>query len=485
MNKTSSTEPRDTKTLTVRMDPALHEQAEKAAAAVGQSLNVFIAGATRAAVSGEHVSSAPEAVLAVLVDADDFAGGDAINVDAIERLAALYGHVGPRSSYYTRQTSKLDTTLGQLEGRYYRPTPLASRDAVRLQLTIDACSMWNRGGLSGFVLVTADEQLGLVAARLTDLGAKVVGVKVRPADAHTEATQGFSRAFAEFWYYDRLATPPESEALAKLRSNYVDCLLQLVLRYESRGAKAVLAALIPAVKDRFPDASPALLEFRNWPELAELASSKGWVTLGRSGNDYLLTLSEAGRARAEHLLADSDAATVRSDEIERVRTVVEGLVGVELPDEATRFLIFSTLQWVLGSLQAADGVPLVALSWQVTERLRATGIPQNTVYRLLNGLYRGGAFDVRTNLDNDNDPVVLRARVPHFQFDNAFIVNLMRISLKRAATVLDSPKALAQVFYGQADQDARILPLLKIATSPDFERSRIGAMLAKLERSPT
>ena len=152
---------------------------------------------------------------------------------------------------------------------------------------------------------------------------------------------------------------------------------------------------------------------------------------------------------------------------------------IELPDASARFLIFNTVQWVLNEEMTQDGLPLVELSHRVASRLAASSVQQNTVYRLLNGLYRAGAFEFTANPDNDYDPRILYARVPLLNFDHAFVLNLLR-ALRKKHPSLGTPDRLAAAIYGTPAQTQRVVQLLALAADPHVGRGNIADALSKI-----
>lgn len=469
---------RDSKTLTLRIPADTHELISKAAETVNQSLNQFIAdAATHSAenVFGEGAHSA--VALAVLLDLDSFAGRPAIDVEALERAAGEFGRPVIRSSFSSAGAPDLSPSRLPLLARHYRHEELPSRDALRLRLTVEAIDIAAKDEVRDFVILTGDEEFGYAASLLARHGARVSGIGVR-SDANMNPD--FIRAFDTFRYYDQIVRPPESAELKRLRNVYITSLIQAVHKLEARGAKAVGSALIPMIKDRHPEASLALLEIRNWRELAEIAHDQGWVApIEQSGLDFLVRLTDRGRDSARKELSDTVAAAAQREEIEAIRSAILEILKIELPDASARFLIFNTVQWVLNEEVTQDGLPLVELSHRVASRLAASGVQQNTVYRLLNGLYRAGAFEFAQNPDNDYDPRILYARVPLLSFDYAFVLNLLR-TLRKKHPSLGTSDNLSAAIYGTPAQTQRVVQLLALASDPHVSRSNIADALSKI-----
>lgn len=469
---------RDSKTLTLRLPADTHELISRAAEAVNQSLNQFITDAATHSAENVFGEGARAAVgVAVLVDLDSFAGRPAIDVEALERAAGEFGRPAIRSSFSSAGAPDLSPSRLPLLARHYRHEELPTRDALRLRLMVEAIDIAAKGTVRDFVILTGDEELGYAAALLARHGARVSGIGVR-SDANMNPD--FIRAFDTFRYYDQIVRPPESAELKRLRNLYVASLVQAVYKLEARGAKAVGSALIPMIKDRHPEASLAMLEIRNWRELAEIAHDQGWaLPIEQSGLDFLVRLTDRGRDGARKELSDAEAATARREEIEAIRGAILEMLKIELPDASARFLIFNTVQWVLNEEMTQDGLPLVELSHRVASRLAASSVQQNTVYRLLNGLYRAGAFEFTANPDNDYDPRILYARVPLLNFDHAFVLNLLR-ALRKKHPSLGTPDSLAAAIYGTPAQTQRVVQLLALAADPHVGRGNIADALSKI-----
>jgi hypothetical protein len=143
-------------------------------------------------------------------------------------------------------------------------------------------------------------------------------------------------------------------------------------------------------------------------------------------------------------------------------------------------MIFATTQWVLEESAAQDGISIVALSYAVVDRLTHAAVPQNTAFRLINGLYFVGALDARPNPQNDKDPLILRAKVPLTSFDDAFLLNLTRLLRKKHPAPV-APEKLSTVYFGSPAKTAKANALLQIASDPSSsDRAHLQQHLSRL-----
>ena len=478
---TARSEPRDTKTFTLRMPLELHELVERAARSANASLNQFITDSAVAMArkqADDPVSGMTQAIpVAVLVDLDSFSGRTTINVDAIEGLAAMLGRPMLKASYSTTAASDLTSLRQTLVSRYFSHSEHPSRDALRIRVAADCLDIVAAGHASAIILVTGDEEFGALSVLLGQRGARVLGVGMRSLGTTSPV---FIKSFESFRFLEHLEKPPASDELKKLRSECAALLVETAFRLESRGAKAVGAALIPFIRDRRPDLSLELLEMRTWRELAEVAKDEGLLTaVEASGADFLLRLSELGIKRSRELSKVRDAQTAQRGEIESVSTSINNIIGTELPDAGTRFVIFNATQWVLNEDAPPDGLSLIDLSFRVVAKLGSAGVLQNTVYRLLVGLYRCGAFDALPNPANEYDPRIIRSRIPVMQYDDAFVLNLMRVRNKFPLHA--TPTTLSQIFYGVHTYAAKIEAMARISADPRYaSRGSLAEALAHI-----
>ena len=461
-------EQRDTKTFTLRMPIELHEEVERAARSVNASLNQFITDAAVAVArkQGESPAAAmaPAIPVAVLVDLDSFSGRTTINVDAIEGLATTLGRPIHKASYSTTAASDLNLLRQVLINRYFGHSEHSTRDALRIRVAADCIDIASSGHASAIILVTGDEEFGVLASLLGQRGMRVLGVGMRSPNT---TSSFFIKAFESFRFLEHLERPPASDELRKLRSECAALLVETAFRLQTRGAKPVGAALIPVIRDRRPDLSLELLEMRTWRELAEVAKTEGLLAaVEASGSDFLLQLSDLGEKRSRELSKAADAQTAQRDEIESVSMAINSIIGTELPDAGTRFVIFNTTQWVLNEDAQREGLSLIDLSFRVVARLGSTGVLQNTVYRLLMGLYRCGAFEAISNPANEYDPTIIKSRIQVMQFDDAFVLNLMRVRNKFPLHA--TPNALSRIIYGADTHAAKIEAMTHISTDPRY-----------------
>jgi hypothetical protein len=471
-------DPRELKTLTLRMPMEVHRRVEDAARGLGLSLNQFITDAADAAVRqrtggiGPAPSVTVEPVMLV-VDLDSFAGRSGINVEVLETLAAIIGRTAIKASYSAGFDTELRASRQQLLQRHFRHEELASRDALRLRIAADCLIAMTDVLVKHVVLVTADEEFGFLSAVVEERGGAVHAVGAKSA---ATTSPGFIRSFRSFRYYDHLDKPPESAELRQLRAKYAELLVQTAYRIEQRDARPVGAAVIPLLRDRHPELSLEHLEIRSWRELAEVAHDLGLLTaVESSGADFSLRLSEKGRVTGQRLLERADAADAQRSELDRVSTAINEIIGTDLPSSGTRGLIFNTVQSVLDEVASRDGVKLVELSYRAADRLARIGLQQNTVYRLLNGLYRCGVFDVQPNSANEYDPRVLRARIPASQFDDAFVLNLMRLRGRFPSET--DPQVISTALYESVDQAEKVRHMLRVANDSRYSRANLHEAL--------
>jgi hypothetical protein len=462
-----------TSPMTLSLPNPVREQVERAALEAGQTAEHFILAATAHAIEATESKDA----LALLLDLDSFAGRPPVNIDAIERAASAVGHVCIRRSFSTAGEAELAESKARLHSRNYRHEECPSRESLRLRLAGTALEASLTRRVSAFAIVTADPDIRHAVSMLREQNTRVMGIGV---ELDAKLPSEFVLAFDDYRMYDYVDRPPETEVLRALRSKCVGQLVQAVYRIESRGAKAVLAAVIPALRHWNPEASPELLEYKNWRDLADQAKSDGLVEVTESGLDWALHLTDLGRRRAKELIEKSEAAESRGDQIERAKRAIVEILKIDLLEASARFLIFNTAQWVIQEEMTKDGIALVDLSHRVASRLTQSGVQQNSVYRLLNGLYRAGVFEFAQNTENEYDPRILYSRISVMDFDLAFSMNLLRAVLKKHPEIGASEAAcgyLSEVLYGSVAQSRRVSTMIQIANDAKLSRRPIAELM--------
>jgi len=479
-------EQRELKVLTLRMPLDVHRRADEAARTLGRSLSQFLNEAVSAAVGLADDDGGPLPAVAVepvmlVVDLNSFSGRPAINVEALEAFATTIGRVVVKAGYSSSVSDDQRAIRQQLLRRHFRYEELVSPDALRLRIAADCLIAMADLRIKRIVLVTADEELGFLSAVVGQRGGAVYAVGSK---SPTATSPGFIRAFSGFRYYDHIDKPPESTELRQLRIKYADALVQTAFRIEQRDAKTVGAAIIPLLRDRNPELSLDFLELRSWRELAEIARDIGLVAaVESSGADFVLRLSEEGRIIGRRSLERAKEAEARRTEKQSVSMVINEIIGTDLPPVSTRFLIFNTVQSVLDEVIGHGGISLVELSYRAAAHLARAGVSQNTIYRLLNGLYRGGAFEFQPNPASEYDPRILRVRIPASQLDDAFVLNLMRLRSRFPSET--EPQVFSEVLYGSRDQAEKVRRMHAAAGDSRYARSNLHEALAMIRAEPS
>lgn len=426
----------------------------------------------------------------VIVDLDAFKDTPTIDIDALENAIVTCFEPEPRRSQMTIArrlcvaTSSADVpsqTKLLLIHRHYETVERPSREDLRMHLASDLTEMHFRNGFSRFVLVSSDPcfaTLATIIRKTATAYAHCFGVKPRE---HTSTE--FIKAFDTFMAYHDAVKPLESKELKDLREHYAKSLVYTVLRLESRGNKAVGAAIVPLLRDRHPELSPKLLEFINYEDLADFACKLGWVENLRqqSHGDFELKLTKKGKSVAEELVGTIEARNSKTETLENLKNAIREIIGIELPEQRQRTQIFTTAHWLLTKAAREDsGLSLVTLSYAVAEQIDSPYITQNMAYRVLFGLYRAGAFDYKQNPANKNDPELMQVRTDPLHMDDAFVMNILHMQ-KRYPIFADSiASEIASVFYGNADSAKKIELIRQIAASPSFDRGNLPASLERL-----
>lgn len=427
--------------------------------------------------------STPSLPTALYVDLDTFRSATpAIEIDAVESAVAEIGRICVRSCVST-DIENGATSLQLLTARSYQTQVFQSRDTMRMMLASAITEQILRTGIRQYVFITEDEQFAYLPTLATSLCAevKIHCFGTRPPE-HSKAA--FISAFDHFRYYGDIAKPPPVQQISQLREKYAKLLVQTVWELASQGRKAVGAAWVPMMKERNPEWSPQMLGFHKPWELADFACNEGLAERNTSGEDYELVLTVEGRKIAKHIADKEAQVATQEDRLVRIRSAIEGIFGGTVPEAKFRHLVFQASQWILSEQSGAeDGINLVRLSYDVVDYLSVGGIRQDSVYRLLNGVYRVGAFDFKPNALNKHDPLLIRARIDSRQFDDAFVLNILHMHRKYPVLVESAEEDMAMVLYGTPSKANKVSVMLRLAVDPDFGRANLRESLAKIPTS--
>lgn len=470
------------KRYTLRVPGELHQLFEEARRKQGQTSTSFFLEAGKMLAShildGGEVSSVDGGPSALLLDLDAFSGhANLINIDAIECEVSKDSRLVQKIFFYTTENDAINGSVKLLIERGWEPKPRPTREWTKTEVAMAALGIAKEGSSDRLFLVTDDIELGRIVQQqpIRSRKMKVIGILLSDEFA---TSADFTREFDDFRFYDKLDQPLVSDALREHRERYARSLAHETYKIQKMGRKAVGAQLKPFMERRHPEFYPGLIGFTKLKELALFAVESDLVTMKESGLDFELRTTEKGDNVATQLDKDESTNDAHDAEVRAINSSIQELIHIELPPHDTRQLVFSTLAGILAEHSSSNGIGLIALTYFIEERLARAKIRQNTIYRLLRGLYGVGAFRFKHNPENHNDPIIDELKLGADQLDNAYVLNM--VSQCRLHT-LGSPESMARAFYGSTDQHPKMLAFAQ-AAKVDFDREEIPNILEKLKK---
>ncbi len=364
--------------------------------------------------------------------------------DIYAAVKMLQRHVGEENTkgLHASIRANLGENLVQIADTPY----LKSKNSADMWLAVDALSLAHAmPDIQRFVIISSDRDYIPLILKLRELGREVVGFGIRSG----EVNPLYVKACDSFYYYSALfpakeeahereviALPVEErEDLDSVRETYLQLLVEAARIVNQQGKPANGGRLVPMMKQMRPDYDPMLAGLNSSRDLAKLAEQRGLVRCRAAGMDFVVTLVEGtavamelGPLRTEPRPAPLDSSNLDACVGTYREFFREKLAIDEFPDAPVRAEIFSVADVVLARVAP---IHLDDLSRRIAEEIQASYAPQRTVFKLLYGLYRGGAFSYDPSAARSSyNPFITGHVIDRSAWDECFVRNSLRVLSK-------------------------------------------------------
>jgi uncharacterized LabA/DUF88 family protein len=386
--------------------------------------------------------------------------------DIYAAVKMLQRHVGEENTkgLHAAIRGNLGENLVQIADTPY----LKSKNSADMWLAVDALSIAHTmPGIQRFAIVSSDRDYIPLILKLRELGREVIGFGIRSG----EVNPLYVKACDSFYYYSAMfavkeadehkviaAMPAaEPEDTESVRETYVKLMVEATRIINQQGKPANGGRLVPMMKQMRPDYDPALAGIISSRDLAKLAEQRGLVRCRPAGMDFEVMLVEDGGGSKEHGplrlepqpppldATNIDACVGAYREFFRDKLAVE-----EFPDAHVRAEIFGTTDVVLDRL---GPIHLDDLSRRAAEEIQTDYAPQKTIFKLLYGLYRGGAFSYDPSAARSTyNPFITGRVIDKSSWDECFVKNCLRVLSKDKPDWPIGEIALAEVLGVATEQ---------------------------------
>lgn len=418
-------------------------------------------------------STLKNANVALFIDLESLMGltsqiGLPVNLSpVIEKLVEEFGRVTIRRSFGDLDKSSLDgpsqkysiRQMLQQNSVLIEDVPYVNKykNSSDIRLAVEALSIaYTHPHIDHFAILSTDQDYRPLINKLKELGKTTIGI----GGSRETTNESYIRSCDVFIYYEALF---DKSAFASnetrgnyalggsngLRDEYIDLLMSALAALENRGAKSVGANIVPQMRWLKPDYDLPAAGFYSFRELVQEAEKRNLVRTIPSGADIAVesmqTRSSAPKFFPMRFDVDSSNPEAMLD---YYRTTIDrNLLKCKLPTFEQRERIYSQVETSLESEQTDEGIPLVALSEDITDALSADwqGIIQPSIYKTLFALYRQGCFVCEASEQMFN-PLVLNISKPRSLWDDAFIRNTLRGLRQYNRGVVFLPELIAEVF---------------------------------------
>ena len=393
--------------------------------------------------------------------------------DIYAAVRQLQKHAGPETIKGLHWHIR-DNLVGNLVQIFDTPY-FKSKNSADMWLTVDALSIAQESpGIDRFVIVSSDRDYIPLILKLQELGKEVIGIGIS-----RDVNPLYVKACDFFYYYSGLFASREDREqevidvvprdTASTRRSYVKLLIQATKTLNQEGKQANGTRIVTLMKQFCPDYDPKLAGLNSSKHLARVAEEEGFVKCESAGMDFVLTLIQSTPVNPNQVPSGLGPSEPAIDPlnfescVSTYRKFFQGKLAIEeIPNAHARRVIFSSSNAILGEV---GSIFLSDLSHQVAEIIGAALAPEKSVFKLLYGLYRGGAFSYDASVTKSRfNPQITGRLLENTMWDGCFVKNSLKVLANEKPDWPVVEGALAEVFGVSTEQIKELIGRAVITT---------------------
>ncbi len=337
-----------------------------------------------------------------------------------------------------------------------------NKNSADIKLVVDALSTaYTSREFDQFAIVSSDRDYVPLILKLRELGKLVIGIGISPDTVNPL----YVRACDSFLYYSSLfaddTVEQEGEDLiqdkAATLESYIQLLCGAVASLEQQGRQATGGQVVTLMRRQRPDYDPKLVGMYSLRDLVSVAQERGLVTQEPSGGDVRIrvvpTTGETPAQSAPRVTSPTDA--IDSSDIDALvngyAKFFQAKMKCVIPGLPARERIYDGAAAILDAqAESAAALDLNDLSMAIAVHIDGDLGAQPSIFKILYGLYRGGAFANDPLESKPFNPRIKGLIVPRAMLDELFIKNCLRVltrerpewpvDLEALSRVLDLPE---------------------------------------------
>ena len=314
-----------------------------------------------------------------------------------------------------------------------------NKNSADIKLVVDALSTaYTSREFDQFAIVSSDRDYVPLVLKLRELGKMVIGIGISPDTVNPL----YVRACDSFLYYSSLfaveSIEQEGEDLVQDKAATLESYIQLlgaaVSSLEAQGKHATGGQVVTLMRRQRPDYDPKLVGMNSLRDLVGEAQERGLVTQEPSGGDIRIRMVSPG-AEAPAQSPPRRAATADMPDPTNIESLVaayakffQAKMKCVIPGRSARERIYDGAVAVLEApSEPGSATELNDLSMAIAVHIDGDLGAQPSIFKILYGLYRGGAFANDPLESKPFNPRIKGLIVPRPVLDELFIKNCLRV----------------------------------------------------------